>query len=71
MEGEGWGSLWGSFQIVWAFAKQDKLQCPQGVPSLSLLAAGEVIEIDETDPSNQIPNASSLLEFPTKGRRFT
>lgn len=65
------GSSWGSFQIAWASAKQYRLQSSRGAPSLSLPAAMEVVEMNESDPSKHLPNTSSLLEVPKKGRRFT
>lgn len=70
-----WGALEEACGVVFRLSgllpNRTNFTAPQGAPSLSLPAAGEVMEIDETDPSNRIPNASSLLEFPTKGRRFT
>lgn len=59
------------FRLSGLLPNRTNYSAPQGAPSLSLSAAVEVMEIDESDPSNQLPNTSSLLEFPMKGRRFT
>ena len=70
-----WGGLGVACGVVFRSSgllpNRTNCSAPQGALSLSLPAAGEVMEIDETNPSNQIPDASSPLEYPTKGWRFT
>lgn len=54
------------FRLSGLLPNRTNYSAPQGAPSLSLSAAVEVMEIMRVTPATR-----TLLEFPTKGRRFT
>lgn len=66
-----WGGLGSAHRMVFSSSGllPGRANCwaPGGAPSLSLPAAGEVMEMEETEPRNHIPSASSLLQFLTEG----